>query len=172
LDQKRKENLDRMASSGPSNTYGQKINSRIKPNINFTGEIKGNPSAEVEVRLSPDGTIVSRKLLTSSGNTDWDNAVLKAVDKTQQLPRDVDGKVYPRLVINFRPKDISANESVNQGMAEGNRKSEPPEADYGADYQDMVKRVKKLAGVGPSKTQYDPARRVYRNMPTAVQPKK
>ena len=46
------------------------------------------------------------------------------------------------------------------------------EADYGDDYQDMVKRVKKLAGLGPLKTQYDPAKRVYRNMPTAEQPKK
>ena len=49
---------------------------------------------------------------------------------------------------------------------------DPPEADYGDDYQDMVARVKKLAGLGPLKTVYDPARRQYRNMPTAVQPKK
>ena len=46
------------------------------------------------------------------------------------------------------------------------------EADYGDDYQDMVARVKKLAGLGPLKTVYDPQKRVYRNMPTAVQPKK
>ena len=46
------------------------------------------------------------------------------------------------------------------------------EADYGDDYQDMVARVKKLAGLGPLKTVYDPNKRVYRNMPTAVQPKK
>jgi hypothetical protein len=46
------------------------------------------------------------------------------------------------------------------------------EADYGDDYQDMVARVKKLAGLGPLKTVYDPAKRVYRNVPTAVQPKK
>jgi hypothetical protein len=46
------------------------------------------------------------------------------------------------------------------------------EADYGDDYQAMVARVKKLAGMGPLKTVYDPARRVYRNVPTAVQPKK
>jgi hypothetical protein len=59
-----------------------------------------------------------------------------------------------------------------QGMAEGNRKSEPPEADYGADYQDMVLRLKKLAGAGPLKTVYDPQKRVYKNMPTAIQPKK
>ena len=56
------------------------------------------------------------------------------------------------------------------GVAEGKPKEK--EADYGADYQDMVGRVKKLAGLGPLKTQYDPAKRVYRNMPTAVQPRK
>ena len=59
-----------------------------------------------------------------------------------------------------------------KGVAEGNRKPEPPEADYGADYQDMVSRVKKLAGLGPLKTVYDPQKRVYKNMPTATQPKK
>ena len=46
------------------------------------------------------------------------------------------------------------------------------EADYGDDYQDMVARMKKLAGLGPLKTVWDPAKRVYRNVPTAVQPKK
>jgi len=33
-------------------------------------------------------------------------------------------------------------------------------------------RLKQLAGAGPMKTVYDPAKRVYRNVPTAVQPKK
>jgi ribosomal protein S18 acetylase RimI-like enzyme len=46
------------------------------------------------------------------------------------------------------------------------------EADYGDDYQDMVKRVKKLAGLGPLQTVYDPHKRVYRNVPRAEQPKK
>jgi len=57
-------------------------------------------------------------------------------------------------------------------VAEGDGKPEPPEADYGADYQDMVQRVKRLAGLGPLKTVYDPRKRVYRNVPTAVQPRK
>jgi hypothetical protein len=33
-----------------------------------------------------------------------------------------------------------------------------------------MERLKQLAGAGPLKTVYDPARRVYRNVPTAVQP--
>ena len=49
---------------------------------------------------------------------------------------------------------------------------DPKEVDYDDDYDAMVARVKKLAGLGPLKTVYDPNRRVYRNMPTAVQPKK
>jgi len=60
-------------------------------------------------------------------------------------------------------------------LDEGDKKPEQPkqpEADYGDDYQAMVSRVKKLAGMGPLKTVYDPAKRVYRNVPTAVQPKK
>jgi hypothetical protein len=64
-----------------------------------------------------------------------------------------------------------AQELLKQ-MNEGDKKAEQPEADYGDDYQDMVARVKKLAGLGPLKTVYDPAKRVYRNVPTAVQPKK
>jgi len=55
---------------------------------------------------------------------------------------------------------------------ESKSKPKEKEADYGDDYQDMVARVKKLAGLGPLKTVYDPTKRVYRNMPTAVQPKK
>ena len=39
-------------------------------------------------------------------------------------------------------------------------------------FDDAMARLKKLAGAGPMKTVYDPDRRVYRNMPTAVQPQK
>ena len=49
---------------------------------------------------------------------------------------------------------------------------DPKEVDYDDDYDAMVSRVKKLAGVGPMKTVYDPEKRVYRNVPTAVQPKR
>jgi colicin import membrane protein len=94
-----------LKSSGPSASYAGRIRARIKPNITFTEDVMGNPRAEVEVRTSPDGTILSRKLLTSSGNKSWDDAVLKAIDKTATLPRDEDGRVPPVLEISFRPKD-------------------------------------------------------------------
>ena len=94
-----------LKSSGPSPSYSGRIRARIKPNITFTEDVAGNPKAEVEVRTSPNGTIISRKLLSSSGNKAWDEAVLKAIDKTATLPRDEDGRVPPVLEISFRPKD-------------------------------------------------------------------
>ena len=94
-----------LKASGPSAGYAGRIRARIKPNITFTEDVTGNPKAEVEVRTSPDGTILSRKLLSSSGNKAWDEAVLKAIDKTANLPRDEDGRVPPVLEISFRPKD-------------------------------------------------------------------
>ena len=51
-------------------------------------------------------------------------------------------------------------------------KKQPPEVEYDDEYDAMVARVKKLAGLGPMKTVYDPKKRQYRNMPTAQQPKK
>jgi colicin import membrane protein len=95
-------------AAGPSASYGGRIVGRIRPNITFPGDVAGiigNPGAEVEVRAAADGTILSRKLLKSSGIKAWDEAVLKAIDKTEILPRDIDGRVPSELVISFRPKD-------------------------------------------------------------------
>ena len=96
---------DAQRSAGPSGSYGGKVSAKVKPNIVYPDAVSGNPRAEVEVRLSPDGTIVGKRLVTSSGNKAWDDAVLRALDKTESLPRDVDGRVPPSLVIGFRPQD-------------------------------------------------------------------
>lgn len=122
LEADRKKNLERMMglagasggataqgkdlqSSGPSASYGGKLVARIKPNIVFPDVAPGNPRAEVEVRSLPDGTIVGRKLLKSSGNGAWDDAVLRAIDRTATLPKDENGKVPGVLVLGFRPLD-------------------------------------------------------------------
>ncbi len=95
-----------MKSSGPSDTYGGRIRAKVKPNITFDpSSVVGNPAAEVEVRCAPDGTIVGKKLVKSSGNSAWDNAVLKAIDKTEILPRDTDGRVHSPLLLVFKPND-------------------------------------------------------------------
>jgi colicin import membrane protein len=94
-----------LKSAGPSANYAGRIVARVKPNIVFTEEIKGNPRAEVEVRTAPDGTIVGSKLVKSSGNKSWDEAVLRAIEKTEVLPRNEDGLVPSPMTIGFRPRD-------------------------------------------------------------------
>lgn len=122
LEALREENMKRMAglagatgapsatgsalqSAGPSASYAGRVRARVKPNIVFSDEVTGNPTAEVEVRTSPDGTIVGRTLIKPSGVKSWDDAVIKALDKTEVLPRDIDGRVPSPLIISFRPKD-------------------------------------------------------------------
>ena len=92
-------------TSGPSATYAGRIKARVRPNIVLTSTISGNPTATVEVKVAPDGTIVGRKLVTSSGSPMWDETVLRAIDKTEVLPKDVDGRVPPTIVIAFRPNE-------------------------------------------------------------------
>lgn len=92
-------------ASGPSATYAGRIAARIKPNITYIDTVAGNPAADIEVRTSPDGTIISRKLTKSSGIRSWDEAVLSAIDKTEKIPADVDGRVVPVLTLSFRPRD-------------------------------------------------------------------
>lgn len=91
-------------SSGPSASWGARVQARVRPNIVFTEDVSGNPKAEVEVRMAPDGTIVGKRLVRSSGVKAWDDAVLRALDKTDALPRDVDGRVPSTVVIDFRPR--------------------------------------------------------------------
>ncbi|WP_203561311.1 cell envelope integrity protein TolA [Ideonella livida] len=94
-----------LRDAAPSAAYAGRIKARIKPNIVLTEQVPGNPVAEVEVRAAPDGTILGRRLVKSSGNGDWDDAVLRAIDRTGMLPRDTDGRIPPTLLIAFKPYD-------------------------------------------------------------------
>ena len=92
-------------SSGPSASYAGRVMARIKPNIVFGDTPDGNPMATVEVKLAPDGTIVAKRLVKSSGVKAWDEAVLRAIERTEILPRDIDGRVPPPFQIDFRLRD-------------------------------------------------------------------
>ena len=122
LDDQRKQNLARAmgmagatgdesssgtakVSSGPTSGYGGKVRAKVKPNIVFTEAVDGNPKAEVEVRSALDGSITSQRLIKSSGNKAWDDAVIKAIVRTESMPRDTDGRVPPVMILEFRVRD-------------------------------------------------------------------
>ncbi len=91
-----------LQSAAPSAGYAARVVASIKPNVVFTEEPAGNPSVDIELRAAADGTIVSSKVIKSSGNRAWDDAVQKGIDKTAVLPRDVDGRVPSPMVIAYR----------------------------------------------------------------------
>lgn len=97
-------------SSGPSATYAARIRGRVIPNITFPERdtTPGNPKAIVQFKIAPDGTILTPtiRIVQSSGLPAWDKAVVNAVEKTQQIPRDVDGR-FPdtSFELTFRVKE-------------------------------------------------------------------
>ncbi len=94
-------------SSGPSAGYRGRLIALFKRNIiNLAiDEVPGNPEAVVDLVMAPDGTILSKTLRTPSGVASWDEAVLRAIDRTEILPPDETGKVPSRMTIGFRPRD-------------------------------------------------------------------
>ncbi len=95
-----------MQSSGPSAGYAGRLSALFKRNISFPNPeaINGNPKAIVEVRVSPAGLIMSSRLTKSSGVPAWDDAVLRAVEKTERIPGD-NGRFVSVFPVEFGPKD-------------------------------------------------------------------
>lgn len=92
-------------SSGPSPGYYGRVAARIKANLVYTESTVGNPRVEVDIRIAPSGSILSVKIAQSSGIKTWDDAVVRAIEKTETLPADIDGKVPNMMQFAFRPKD-------------------------------------------------------------------
>ena len=86
--------------------YADMVRKRIKPLISFNSSaVEGNPATSVSVELAPDGRILSKQITRSSGISDWDAAVILALDQAGTLPKDESGKVPRLLNLVFRPKD-------------------------------------------------------------------
>lgn len=94
-----------LQNAGPSASYLGRIKGRIRPNVSFPDTIPGNPKVEVDVRLAPDGRIMSSRIVKGSGVPEWDSAVLRAIERTEVLPRDEYGKVPPALIIGYQLRE-------------------------------------------------------------------
>ncbi len=90
-----------------SDKYAASIQAAIRPNITFDADtVSGNPEVDIMVRLAMDGvTIISSQILKPSGNKSWDSAALRALSKTERLPREENGRAPQMLVITLRPRE-------------------------------------------------------------------
>jgi colicin import membrane protein len=94
-----------VAGGNGSPGYAEKVRAKVKPEINFGGNVDDNKAAVVAVSCAPDGTVLSVRLVSSSGNDGWDAAVQRAVDAASPMPRDTDGKAPKSFQIRFRQRD-------------------------------------------------------------------
>jgi hypothetical protein len=143
-----------------------------------TVKLPGGQTIPDPARLSPSG-----QYNTQSGSStrrdsidkierDDKTAVDAMVNRAKQsvADREARAKKQSDRIEPVQPK--WKNRDTDQDLEEARKKREKPEVDYDDEYDAMVARVRKLAGIGPMKTVWDPARRVYKNVPTADQPKR
>ncbi len=92
-------------NSAPSAGWVGRVKGKIRPLIIYSDEGAANPTADVQVALGPDGRILGSKIIKPSGDSDWDRAVLRAIEKAEVLPRDSDGRVPPVIILSFKPRE-------------------------------------------------------------------
>jgi colicin import membrane protein len=69
-------------------------------------DLQGNPEAVFDVVQIPDGTVISVKLVKSSGNKAYDEAVERAILKASPLPLPEPRSLFERqLRLTFRLRD-------------------------------------------------------------------
>lgn len=97
-------------STGPGTAdagYVAMVRTRVKNNTSFnvSSSIKGNPEVIYDVELLPDGTLRNIRKRRSSGIPGFDEAVLRAIEKSSPFPKDKTGRVPGKLAITHKPKD-------------------------------------------------------------------
>jgi len=86
--------------------YLSRIRGKIRGNIVLPPDVKGNPEAIFDVTQLPSGEIVTARLRRSSGNPALDEAIERAILKSNPLPKPEKSELFSRnLELSFRPLD-------------------------------------------------------------------
>jgi colicin import membrane protein len=85
------------------------ISAKVRGNTRLPDNLTGNPVVRCLVRLLPTGEVQSVRLTQSSGNAAYDEAVVRAIEKSSPLPlpsdRDARAAFVPELSFVHRPKE-------------------------------------------------------------------
>lgn len=97
------------ANAGVVGDYINKIQAKIRGNVNKTLCGEGNPELKFDIALLPTGQISgSPKLVKSSGSSACDEAVERAIIASEPLPLPADSSLFSQfrnLKLKFRPND-------------------------------------------------------------------
>ncbi|MBW8370046.1 MAG: cell envelope integrity protein TolA [Thiobacillus sp.] len=88
--------------------YRDQISTKVRGNTRLPDNLKGNPEVRCLVKLLPTGEVQSVRVTQSSGNAAYDEAVVRAIEKSSPLPlpveRDARAAFVPELSFVHRPK--------------------------------------------------------------------
>jgi colicin import membrane protein len=84
------------------------ISAKVRGNTRLPDNLTGNPEVRCLVKLLPTGEVQSVRVTHSSGNPAYDEAVVRAIEKSSPLPlpadRDARAAFVPELSFVHRPK--------------------------------------------------------------------
>ena len=107
IEQAARERAEQSAATGRMvDEYTGKIVSKIRRNIVMPPDVADDARAEFLVTLLPGGTVLGARLTKSSGHAAYDNAVERAILKSQPLPLPTDVAMFSRfreLELVFKP---------------------------------------------------------------------
>lgn len=85
------------------------ISAKVRGNTRLPDNLIGNPVVRCLVKLLPTGEVQSVRVTQSSGNVAYDEAVVRAIEKSSPLPlpsdRDARTAFVPELSFVHRPKE-------------------------------------------------------------------
>lgn len=88
--------------------YRDLISAKVRGNTRLPDNLSGNPEVRCLVKLLPTGEVQSVRVTQSSGSPAYDEAVVRAIEKSSPLPlpadRDARAAFVPELSFVHRPK--------------------------------------------------------------------
>lgn len=88
--------------------YAQTLSNRVRPYVIIPDALKGNPEVVLQIEILPSLEVRQIRLLRSSGNPQYDEAVQAAVREMRRFPPLPKGAAfadYRRVTMSFRPKE-------------------------------------------------------------------
>ena len=85
-----------------SETFPEKVARRVRANIAWNGQIS-QLQTTVSVHCSQDGKLLSTAITRSSGDPAWDAVALNAVQRSDPIPSDTDGKTPKDFTVTVTP---------------------------------------------------------------------
>ncbi|GGC71123.1 cell envelope integrity protein TolA [Undibacterium terreum] len=89
-------------------SYAAKVSAKIRSNSNYNASdnTSNNPTVEYRIDLLPDGTLRGAiRKLKSSGAPGFDEAVERAIDKSQPFPKNNSGVVPDSMILVYKLKE-------------------------------------------------------------------